>query len=56
MLTQHPFRSLIALSLIIFVAVALVLMSFATVPKIGTGLLTSAGVVLFTNVANPPSM
>ncbi|MFD2787630.1 mechanosensitive ion channel family protein [Hymenobacter rubripertinctus] len=42
--TQLQFVKKLVVSLIIFVAVALVLMSFATVRKIGTGLLTSAGI------------
>ncbi|MBT9392746.1 mechanosensitive ion channel family protein [Hymenobacter sp. NST-14] len=42
--TQLQFVKKMVVSLIIFVAVALVLMSFATVRKIGTGLLTSAGI------------
>ncbi len=42
--TQLQFVKKLAVSLIIFVAVALILMSFATVRKIGTGLLTSAGI------------
>jgi small-conductance mechanosensitive channel len=44
LLTQLQFVKKLAVSLIIFIAVALVLMSFATVRKIGTGLLTSAGI------------
>jgi small-conductance mechanosensitive channel len=43
--TQLQFVRKLAVSLIIFLAVALILMSFATVRKIGTGLLTSAGIV-----------
>lgn len=43
--TQLQFVRKLAVSLIVFLAVALVLMSFATVRKIGTGLLTSAGIV-----------
>jgi small-conductance mechanosensitive channel len=43
--TQLQFVKKLAVTLIIFVAVALILMSFATVRKIGTGLLTSAGIV-----------
>ncbi|SNR34397.1 mechanosensitive ion channel family protein [Hymenobacter mucosus] len=42
--TQLQFVKKLAVTLIIFVATALVLMSFATVRKIGTGLLTSAGI------------
>ena len=42
--TQLQFVKKLAVSLIIFVAIALILMSFATVRKIGTGLLTSAGI------------
>lgn len=42
--TQLQFVRRLVVSLIVFVAVALVLMSFATVRKIGTGLLTSAGI------------
>ena len=42
--TQLQFVKKLVVSLIIFVAVGLVLMSFATVRKIGTGLLTSAGI------------
>lgn len=42
--TQLQFVRKLIVSLIIFVAVALVLMSFATVRKIGAGLLTSAGI------------
>ncbi|AHJ97008.1 mechanosensitive ion channel family protein [Hymenobacter swuensis] len=42
--TQLQFVKKLVVSLIVFVAVALVLMSFATVRKIGTGLLTSAGI------------
>ncbi|MGI4831961.1 MAG: mechanosensitive ion channel family protein [Janthinobacterium lividum] len=42
--TQLQFVKKIVVSLIFFVAAALVLMSFATVRRIGTGLLTSAGI------------
>jgi small-conductance mechanosensitive channel len=42
--TQLQFVRKIVVSLIVFVALALVLMSFATVRRIGTGLLTSAGI------------
>ncbi|SNC66149.1 Small-conductance mechanosensitive channel [Hymenobacter gelipurpurascens] len=42
--TQLQFVKKLAVTLIIFVAVGLILMSFATVRKIGTGLLTSAGI------------
>lgn len=42
--TQLQFVRKLVVSLIVFVAAALVLMSFATVRKIGTGLLTSAGI------------
>lgn len=42
--TQLQFVKKLVVTLIIFVATALVLMSFATVRKIGTGLLTSAGI------------
>ncbi|UOG76538.1 mechanosensitive ion channel family protein [Hymenobacter tibetensis] len=42
--TQLQFVRKLVVSLIIFVAMALVLMSFATVRRIGTGLLTSAGI------------
>lgn len=42
--TQLQFVKKLAVTLIVFVAVALILMSFATVRKIGTGLLTSAGI------------
>ncbi|MDU0371615.1 mechanosensitive ion channel family protein [Hymenobacter endophyticus] len=42
--TQLQFVKKLTVSLIIFVTLALVLMSFATVRKIGTGLLTSAGI------------
>lgn len=42
--TQLQFVKKLAVSLIVFVAIALVLMSFATVRKIGAGLLTSAGI------------
>jgi small-conductance mechanosensitive channel len=44
LLTQLQFVKKIAVSLIFFVALALVLMSFATVRRIGAGLLTSAGI------------
>ncbi|GGG40849.1 mechanosensitive ion channel family protein [Hymenobacter glacieicola] len=42
--TQLQFVKKLAVTLIIFVATALILMNFATVRKIGTGLLTSAGI------------
>ncbi|TGE08461.1 mechanosensitive ion channel family protein [Hymenobacter fodinae] len=42
--TQLQFVKKLVVTLIIFVATALILMSFATVRKIGTGLLTSAGI------------
>ena len=42
--TQLQFVKKLAVSLIVFVDLALVLMSFATVRKIGAGLLTSAGI------------
>ncbi|WP_051359855.1 mechanosensitive ion channel family protein [Adhaeribacter aquaticus] len=42
--TQLQFVKQVIIILIIFVAAALILMSFATVRKIGTGLLTSAGI------------
>ncbi|OGX82564.1 mechanosensitive ion channel family protein [Hymenobacter glacialis] len=42
--TQLQFVKKVVVSLIFFVAVALVLMSFATVRRVGTGLLTSAGI------------
>jgi len=44
LLTQLQFVKKLTVSMIVFVTVALVLMSFATVRKIGTGLLTSAGI------------
>lgn len=44
LLTQLQFVEKIVVSLIFFVALALVLMSFATVRRIGAGLLTSAGI------------
>ena len=44
-LTQLQFVQKVAISLIMLVAVGLVLMSFATVRKLGTGLLTSAGIL-----------
>ena len=43
-LTQLQFVKRIVVLLIIFLTVAMVLMSFSTVRKIGTGLLTSAGI------------
>ncbi|OON67110.1 mechanosensitive ion channel family protein [Hymenobacter sp. CRA2] len=43
--TQLQFVRKFVVSLIIFLAGALILMGFATVRKIGTGLLTSAGIV-----------
>ncbi|TGE25029.1 mechanosensitive ion channel [Hymenobacter aquaticus] len=42
--TQLQFIKKLAMSLIAFVAVGLVLMSFETVRRLGTGLLTSAGI------------
>jgi small-conductance mechanosensitive channel len=42
--TQLQFVRKLVVSLIVFVALALVLMSFATVRRIGAGLLTSAGI------------
>lgn len=42
--TQLQFVRKLVVSIIIFVAMALILMSFATVRRIGTGLLTSAGI------------
>jgi small-conductance mechanosensitive channel len=42
--TQLQFVKKVAVGLIAFVAVGLVLMSFATVRRLGTGLLTSAGI------------
>ncbi|TGE29219.1 mechanosensitive ion channel family protein [Hymenobacter metallicola] len=42
--TQLQFIKKVAVSLIAFVAVGLVLMSFETVRRLGTGLLTSAGI------------
>ncbi|MCB2407917.1 mechanosensitive ion channel family protein [Hymenobacter lucidus] len=42
--TQLQFVKKLAVSLILFVAVGLVLMSFETVRRLGTGLLTSAGI------------
>ena len=42
--TQLQFVKKLVVSVIFFVAVALVLMSFATVRRVGTGLLTSAGI------------
>ena len=42
--TQLQFVKKMVISIIFFVAAALVLMSFATVRRIGTGLLTSAGI------------
>ncbi|MCB2379004.1 mechanosensitive ion channel family protein [Hymenobacter sp. BT635] len=42
--TQLQFLKKLAMSLIAFVAVGLVLMSFETVRRLGTGLLTSAGI------------
>ncbi|GAB3295269.1 mechanosensitive ion channel [Hymenobacter humi] len=42
--TQLQFVKKVVVSLIFFVAAAFVLMSFATVRRIGTGLLTSAGI------------
>ncbi len=44
LLTQLQFVKKIGISLIFFVALALVLMIFATVRRIGAGLLTSAGI------------
>ena len=44
-LTQLQFVQKLAVSLIILVAVGLVLMSFTAVRKLGTGLLTSAGIL-----------
>ncbi|GAB2951377.1 mechanosensitive ion channel [Hymenobacter coalescens] len=43
--TQLQFVRKFVVSMILFLALALILMSFATVRKIGTGLLTSAGIV-----------
>jgi len=43
--TQLQFLKKLVMSLIVFVAVGLVLMSFETVRRLGTGLLTSAGIV-----------
>jgi small-conductance mechanosensitive channel len=45
LLTQLQFVQKLVVSLIILIAIGLVLMSFATVRKIGTGLLTSAGIL-----------
>ncbi|MCC3155321.1 mechanosensitive ion channel [Hymenobacter sp. BT770] len=42
--TQLQFIKKLVMSLIVFVAVGLVLMSFETVRRLGTGLLTSAGI------------
>ncbi|MBD2722664.1 mechanosensitive ion channel family protein [Hymenobacter armeniacus] len=42
--TQLQFLKKLAASLVLFVAVGLVLMSFETVRRLGTGLLTSAGI------------
>jgi small-conductance mechanosensitive channel len=42
--TQLQFVRKLVVSMIVFVAAALVLMSFATVRKLGAGLLTSAGI------------
>ncbi|GGF11954.1 mechanosensitive ion channel family protein [Hymenobacter cavernae] len=42
--TQLQFIKKLAITLIAFLAVGLILMSFATVRRIGTGLLTSAGI------------
>jgi len=42
--TQLQFVKKVAVGLIAFVAIGLVLMSFATVRRLGTGLLTSAGI------------
>ncbi|WP_375436494.1 mechanosensitive ion channel family protein [uncultured Hymenobacter sp.] len=42
--TQLQFVRKLVVSIIVFVATALILMSFATVRRIGTGLLTSAGI------------
>ncbi|TPG66126.1 mechanosensitive ion channel family protein [Hymenobacter nivis] len=44
LLTQLQFVKKMLVSLIVFVAAALVLMSFATVRRVGTGLLASAGI------------
>lgn len=44
LLTQLQFVKKVLVSLIVFVAAALVLMSFATVRRVGTGLLASAGI------------
>ena len=42
--TQLQFVKKLAITIILFLAVGLILMSFATVRRIGTGLLTSAGI------------
>ncbi|MFD1470470.1 mechanosensitive ion channel family protein [Hymenobacter caeli] len=44
LLTQLQFVKKVLVSLVVFVAAALVLMSFATVRRVGTGLLASAGI------------